>query len=117
MKLPKEIEQLVRDITATAAYEVIKNLGNPKVNVFSQGQLFDVSDIVAEEGVRDLKARDVGPFLFWGGPPQHLKYYSGNLYTLLCDRIFDVIQAHGIQAARECICLPIPERQRVRVRL
>ena len=113
MNLPDSIALLIQDIPATQAFEIIKNLGNPKVNVFSNGQLFNVEDIVAEDGVKSLRACDVGPFLFWGGPPKKLKYYNGNLYTLLCDRIMDRIQTRGLQAALEVISAPMLERVRV----
>jgi hypothetical protein len=115
MKLPKYFESLIAEITAIQAYEVIKNLGNPKVNVFSNGQLFDVCDIVSEDGVCNLKASDVGPFLFWGGPPKRLQYWPGTLHTLLCDRIMDAIQVKGIEAVRTAICQPMRERVRVRL--
>ena len=96
---------MIQDITAPQAYTIIKALGEPSISVFSKGQLFDIRDVILEDTVKHQIARNVGPFLFWGGPPKHLKYYRGTLYTLLCDRLLDKIQAHGVQAAREVICI------------
>jgi len=111
MVIPREIEILIEDVLAAQAYEIIKALGNPKVQVFSNGLLCNVADVVVDEG--NYKAKYIGPFQFWGGPKTRLRYYTGNLYTLLCDRILDVIANHGVQAARECICLPSKERVKV----
>ena len=114
MIIPNSLLALIHNISSVQAYEIIKNLGNPNVSVFSNGQMFNLSDLVKDESIRDSKAIDVGPFLFWGGSPTRLKYYQGSMYTLLCDRILDVIQAHGVQAVREVITTT-PTRVRVRV--
>ena len=111
MVIPKDIETLIEDISAAQAYEVIKALGNPKVQVFSNGLLYNIADVIAEDG--GMKAKYIGPFQFWGGPVTMLRYYTGNLYMLLCDRILDVIANHGYRAARECICIPQKEKVRV----
>ena len=113
MKIPCEIEVLIKYITALQAYEIIKALGNPRVQVFAKGLIHDISTIVEDEGIKYKLAKEVGFFRFWGGPPNKLAYYDGTLYTLLCDRILDTMQAHGYTAVREVICLPTRERVRV----
>jgi hypothetical protein len=104
MKIPKHIEMLIKYVSAGQAYEIISTLGNPNVNVFQEGLLVNIKDIANSDEYRYCPARTIGPLLFWGGPPDHLNYYKGTLYTLLCDRLLDTIDKNGEQAARESIC-------------
>lgn len=113
MNIPEVIRSLIKDISAPQAYEILRLIGNPSVTVFSNGLVYSVKNVVAEESVRGQKAASVGPFTFWGGPPTSLRYYDGTLYTLLCDRLLSLIQAHGVNAAREICCLPKPEKVKV----
>jgi hypothetical protein len=106
---------LITGINAIQAYQIIRNLGNPKVHIFASGKLYEVAELVTEDCVRGIQATEVGPLMFWGGPPKRLQYYTGNLFTLLCDRILDRIQVNGYQAAREAICHPQPAENKVKV--
>lgn len=104
MQIPKHLEILIKYVSAGQAYEIISALGNPNVNVFQKGLSVNIRDIAEKDEFRYCLARTVGPFTFWGGPKCRLNYYQGTLYTLLCDRILDVIDKNGIQAVRESIC-------------
>ncbi len=111
MNLPYSIQVLIENISAPQAYAIIAAMGNPNVNIFSQGLTHPLQEVVAEESVRWQKATSVGPLTFWGGPPGMLRYYQGTLYTLLCDRLLDLIQAHGVPAAREICCVTQPKEK------
>jgi len=104
MRIPTHIEMLIKYVSVGQAYEIISVLGNPRVNVFQNGLLVDIKDIAEKDEFRYCPARTFGPFMFWGGPCTSLRYYKGTLYTLLCDRLLDVIDKNGEQAAQESIC-------------
>src|SRR5208337_1313559 len=111
MQIPADILNLIHGTSAKNAYDIIEALGHPDVHVFANQSLWKVKDIVNSE--KWESAKNIGPFMFWGGSPTHLKYYKGTLYTLLCDLIFDAILARGIEETKKIIYSTQPTRERL----
>jgi hypothetical protein len=47
-------------------------------------------------GAQMLRASDLAPITFWGGPPGYRKWYEGSLLTMLVDRIMQAVSFGNI---------------------
>lgn len=90
----KKIRRTIKNVSIEGAISVLEALGYGKETVYMGGSKWSVRDFVDETYFPHLQGRtcaETGRFWFWGGPPGGLRWHSGNLQTLLDDRVFCAI--------------------------
>jgi hypothetical protein len=111
--VPEHILEKLEEISAPKCYNILSALGHIEIFVYLQGQIVYIKDWVKMDDVAWLPANKTSRFTFWGGPPNKLGYYKGNLQTLLLDRIYDYLCQHSVKQLSRV--LGIPEQEKIHV--
>ena len=87
----KRIKRTTKNVSIEGAISILDAVGYGKETIYMKSNKWHVRDLADETYFPHLQGRtcrDTEHFWFWGGPPNRLKWYSGNLQTLLDDRVF-----------------------------
>lgn len=93
------IQATLVGISVEGALSILDAFGYQNDEFYDKQGLWKVSDLARACYFPECEGRraDETPVIrFWGGPPNRLGYYSGNLFTLLKDRVFCEIEQRGI---------------------
>ena len=101
-----KIKRTIKSVSIEGALSILDAIGYGKDTVYMDSHQWKVRDFADESYFPHLQGRmcqETGKFWFWGGPPTKLKWYSGNLKTLLDDRVFCAILELGPNAVANLI--------------
>lgn len=100
------IKATIRGICIEGALSILEVFGYKNTHFHYSGDRWQTDDFVNVDYFPECQGRmayETPVFWFWGGPPNQLKWYRGNLQTLLRDRILCEIEARGAKEVAEWI--------------
>jgi hypothetical protein len=84
--------ETLSDMSAAEVIDVLCHefsAGRSTITFHNTGNRAEIRSFISAIYLTSVKASDVGPIEFWGGPPKKRDYYTGSLLTYLCDFILN----------------------------
>lgn len=100
------IKATLAGVSIEGAISILEGLGYENDEFRDMGGRWKMYDIGSERYFPDCvgrRADESHKIVFWGGPPDNLKWYFGTFFTMLEDRVLCEIQSRGIEEVAKYI--------------
>lgn len=106
------IKSTIQGICIEGALSVLDAFGYRGTHIHYSQNRWVAEDLTDEKYFPECQGRmayETPVFWFWGGPPNHLKWYKGTLQTLLEDRLLCEIMVRGAKEVAKWIGTDLTE--------